>query len=253
MLTRGQRFNLTMVLSVLGFAVFPVRSGAEATSSTMPRAAYVAPQTVKEWVKENKKLVLVDVREASEYEKGHLDGAINISYLEVEEKAKAFDKDTPYIFYCTYSAWRAPYAANSMADDGFQNAYILEGGIAAWKSGGQIIYASNASVDGTIAPYPEGLAKILYHPKDKEYGQKIYLTKKQLSEFDGLNGHPAYVAVSGMIYDLTQSRLWRGGEHAPSQGQAMAGQDLTEVLKKSPHGDKHLKDFPVVGWLVETE
>ena len=116
--------------------------------------------------------------------------------------------------------------------------------------GGQVIYASDPTTEGKIAPYPEALAKILYHPQDQKYTKKIYLTHKQLSEFDGQDGHPAYVAVSGVIYDLTQSRLWRGGIHAPSNGRARAGQDLTELIKKSPHGDKHLKDFPVVGWLV---
>jgi predicted heme/steroid binding protein len=64
---------------------------------------------------------------------------------------------------------------------------------------------------------------------------------------------PAYVAVNGIIYDLTQSRLWRGGVHDPSKGKAMAGRDLTEVLKDSPHGDSHLKDFPVVGYLKSSQ
>ncbi len=54
-----------------------------------------------------------------------------------------------------------------------------------------------------------------------------------------------------MIYDLTLSRFWRDGEHNPSKGEAYAGRDLTDVLEKSPHGDKHLKDFPVVGHLIK--
>ena len=43
------------------------------------------------------------------------------------------------------------------------------------------------------------------------------------------------MAVDGVIYDLTQSRLWREGNHDPSHGRAGAGRDLTEVIKESPH------------------
>ena len=248
----------TTIINFAIFLFFPfliLNANAEEHYSTLPQAQYVTPQTVKAWQKEGKKLILVDVREPSEYKAGHLEGAINIRYLEVEKKAKAqkFDQKQPYIFYCTYSAWRAPYSANSMVDAGYHNAYILEGGIAAWKSGGQVIYATNPSAVGKVIPYPEALAKVLYHPKDREYRKKIYLTRKQLSDFDGQDGRPAYVAVNGTIYDLTQSRLWRGGVHAPSHGRARAGQDLSELIKESPHGDKHLKDFPVVGYLVEIE
>lgn len=223
---------------------------AQTHHSTLPAAEYVSSQTVKAWQKEGRPFVLVDVREPSEYEAGHLDGAININYLEVEKAAKKFDYKQPYIFYCTLSAWRAPYAANSMADLGFNNAYILEGGIKAWKAGGQVIYANNPASDGVVAPYPEALAKVLRHRPDKKYPKKINITRKELSAYNGQDGHPAYVAVNGTIYDVTQSRLWRNGKHAPSDGQAVAGNDLTELIKESPHGDKHLKDFPVVGWLV---
>ena len=76
------------------------------------------------------------------------------------------------------------------------------------------------------------------------------MTLKELTNFDGKDGHPAFVAVNSVIYDLTESRLWRGGEHDPSHGEATAGRDLTEVLKHSPHGDKHLKDFQIVGNLI---
>ena len=40
---------------------------------------------------------------------------------------------------------------------------------------------------------------------------------------------------------------WKGGKHHGNE----AGQDLTDVLyNESPHGDKVLKDLPVVGKLV---
>ncbi len=75
----------------------------------------------------------------------------------------------------------------------------------------------------------------------------LELTLDQLKQYDGKNGNPAYVAVDGVIYDLTNVPQWKNGEH---NGYS-AGNDLTDIIKnKSPHGVKQLKGIPVVGKLV---
>lgn len=72
-------------------------------------------------------------------------------------------------------------------------------------------------------------------------------TKEELAKFNGQNGQPAYVAVNGIVYDVTDSKAWAGGKH---HGHT-AGQDLTDaLLNDSPHGDRVLKNLPVVGKLV---
>jgi predicted heme/steroid binding protein len=40
-----------------------------------------------------------------------------------------------------------------------------------------------------------------------------YLTQKELKEFDGKSGKPAYVAFKGKVYDVSQSHLWVNGDH----------------------------------------
>lgn len=231
------------------FLTFAMIPNVFSSIPTLPKATYVNTQQVKDWQKQGKPFTFIDVRAQVEYEAGHLKDAVNMEYNKIEEHVKEFDKNKSYVFYCTYSAWRAPYAANVLKDLGFENSYILEGGISAWNAGGQEIYSINPNADGYVAPYQKGAKKYLDHPADKVYRKKIRMTLSELSKFDGKDGHPAYVAVNGVIYDLTESRLWRGGEHDPSKGKAIAGRDLTEVLKESPHGDKHLKDFPIVGYL----
>ena len=75
----------------------------------------------------------------------------------------------------------------------------------------------------------------------------LELTLDQLKQYDGKNGNPAYVAVDGVIYDVTNVSQWKNGEH---NGYS-AGNDLTDIIKnKSPHGVKQLKGIPVVGKLV---
>lgn len=129
--------------------------------------------------------------------------------------------------------------------------YVLEGGINAWNAGGQVIMPK-AKTKPKIAPYPKDLPIKLEHPPVREYKIKINLTLDQLAEFDGLDGRPAYVAANSIIYDLTSSRLWRGGEHDPGHGKIKAGQDLTGTLfNESPHGMKNLDRYPVVGNLIK--
>lgn len=76
----------------------------------------------------------------------------------------------------------------------------------------------------------------------------LELTLEELSEFDGKDGRKAYVAVDGDIYDVTGNRKWLNGEH--EQGMT-AGKDLSEFISSAPHGKDILKQFTIVGKLVE--
>lgn len=69
------------------------------------------------------------------------------------------------------------------------------------------------------------------------------LTGDQLSAFDGKDGHPAYVACNGIVYDVSSVPNWKGGHHHGN----LAGHDITPAMKRSIHGDSVLKDLPVVG------
>lgn len=75
----------------------------------------------------------------------------------------------------------------------------------------------------------------------------LALTLEQLKQYDGKNGNPAYIAVDGILYDVTNDRHWKNGSH---EGYS-AGKDLTDAIKgKSPHGTSVLDGIPVVGKLV---
>lgn len=77
---------------------------------------------------------------------------------------------------------------------------------------------------------------------------ELVLTSEELAEYNGQDGSPAYIAVDGVIYDVTDSDLWEEGEHNGFE----AGQDLTDGLfDESPHGDSVLDRVPVVGSLED--
>ena len=79
-------------------------------------------------------------------------------------------------------------------------------------------------------------------------------TPKELAKYNGQNGVPSYVAVSGVVYDLTTVPEWANGRHF-CQG-AIAGKDLTFLWNLVPPSHKDpafLKRFTVVGKMVNTK
>ncbi len=70
------------------------------------------------------------------------------------------------------------------------------------------------------------------------------MTLQELAQFDGKEGRKAYVAMNGMIYDLTESKLWKNGNH---EGAHQAGVDLTEAMESAPHVRSVIENFPAVG------
>lgn len=51
-------------------------------------------------------------------------------------------------------------------------------------------------------------------------------TLEELKKYNGKNGNPAYIAVNGKVYDVTNNSHWKNGEHHGYE----AGNDLTEPL-----------------------
>jgi predicted heme/steroid binding protein len=72
--------------------------------------------------------------------------------------------------------------------------------------------------------------------------QTKYFTLAELAQYNGKNGQPAYVAVNGIIYNL--SAIFINGKHAGYS----AGQDLTAAFN-SKHSVAILKAFPIIGKL----
>lgn len=116
---------------------------------------YVLPETVKGWLTEGQTVTFLDVREADEFQAGHIPGARNIPHHEVQGFAADLPHDQPIVVYCIHSAHRAPDAAKTLRQLGFQNAYVMEGGIVAWEAGGQTLRAGDLTQTPKILPVTE--------------------------------------------------------------------------------------------------
>lgn len=70
-------------------------------------------------------------------------------------------------------------------------------------------------------------------------------SKHDLALYNGQDKELIYVAFNGVVYDVTNSRLWKNGKHY----EHWAGQDLTQELAEAPHSDKVFEKFQKVGRL----
>jgi len=81
---------------------------------------------------------IVDVREASEWEQGHLPGAIHISkgYVEQDIETAVPDRDRPVILYCA-GGIRSLFAGQTLQAMGYTDVRSMSGGFQAWKTQGR--------------------------------------------------------------------------------------------------------------------
>lgn len=72
------------------------------------------------------------------------------------------------------------------------------------------------------------------------------LTLQELAKFNGKDGNPAYVAVNGTVYDVTNNAAWAAASHFGLK----AGKDLTNEFASCHAGQTILNKLKVVGKLI---
>jgi rhodanese-related sulfurtransferase len=101
------------------------------------RVGEVNVDEVKARLDRGEKLVLVDVREESEFAKDHLPGAIHLSkgVIERDIEEKVPDLYAPLVLYCG-GGYRSALAADSLQKMGYKNVLSMDGGIRVWREKG---------------------------------------------------------------------------------------------------------------------
>src|SRR3954466_13941944 len=95
---------------------------------------------VKKKVERGEKFKLVDVREESEWDAGHLPGAVHLGkgIIERDVEEKIPDASAPIILYCG-GGFRSALAADNLQKMGYRNVISMDGGFRAWKEAGNAI------------------------------------------------------------------------------------------------------------------
>jgi molybdopterin/thiamine biosynthesis adenylyltransferase/rhodanese-related sulfurtransferase len=172
-------------------------SGAEYIRQIKSQVDEVDPAQVSEHLGNG--IVLVDVRESTEWDAGHIPGAKHVprGYLESRvEGAVGADRSQEIVIYCA-SGQRSALAAHTLKDElGYENVKSMTGGITLWKDRGYKV-----EVPKTLTPdQRERYSRHLLIPEIGVEGQTKLLESKVLLLGAGGLGSPTalYLAAAGV-------------------------------------------------------
>ncbi|WP_040933693.1 rhodanese-like domain-containing protein [Coxiella burnetii] len=83
----------------------------------------------------SEKAVIVDIRDANAYSKGHITNAINIPATELDKHPQRLEqyKQQPIILVCAMGQKSGPLR-NKLHKKGYEKVYLMIGGMNAWNS-----------------------------------------------------------------------------------------------------------------------
>ncbi|MDI3510674.1 rhodanese-like domain-containing protein [Hydrogenophaga bisanensis] len=90
------------------------------------------------------KMVVIDARDAGQFAKGHIPGAINMDWRQVLAKRDSIPKNKPVLIYCNTGSLSAQ-AGFALRVAGWENVRILQGGMEEWKAKGGFDAAAKAT------------------------------------------------------------------------------------------------------------
>jgi len=110
------------------------------------RVREITPDQTAAWLNQNPKVVLVDVREDSEWNAGHAVGAVHLGkgVLERDLEKKFPDATTEIIMYCG-GGYRSVLACDMAQKMGYRSVHSLIGGYKAIKEAGWPVKSESVS------------------------------------------------------------------------------------------------------------
>lgn len=107
---------------------------AEGAASEVQWGQEVSPEVVASLNAEGQ-IVVIDVREAWEYDGGHIPGALLIPLAALPDRVDEIPTDQPVVLACR-SGNRSMQAHNFLQQQGFDNVHNMTGGMIAWQAAG---------------------------------------------------------------------------------------------------------------------
>ena len=106
----------------------------ELVQEAKSRIREISQEELKQWLAENKDVVLLDVREPEDFKAGAIPGAVNLprGILELEIDDVVPNQDKTVVAYCGGGS-RSALAADTLQVMGYENVYSLQGGWRQWN------------------------------------------------------------------------------------------------------------------------
>lgn len=145
--------GLTLTLLALLSLALAACGGGGATTATAPQAAkaaepdftnagkgadklFVAVDEIKKAYDAKQDFVIVDARPQTDFAAGHIKGAINAPYFEVEKYLSKLPKDKWIITYCACPHAEAEQAARTLLKNGYTKVKVIDEGFFGWSDKG---------------------------------------------------------------------------------------------------------------------
>jgi len=88
-------------------------------------------EELREMIKNNESIIILDVRTKREFEMGHIDGALNIYVDELRDNLDRLDRNSKIVVHCRTS-YRSYLAYLILRNSGFKNVWNLNGSYLSW-------------------------------------------------------------------------------------------------------------------------
>ena len=122
--------------------------------------------TAKNMIDTNSSLVILDVRNQTEYDAGHVRNARLIPLYELQGRLGELNKTDEILIYCK-AGGRSTAASQTLVDNSFLHVYNMLGGFEAWNKTGYPYYVKYSSIQEAINGASEGtkilVSSGLYH------------------------------------------------------------------------------------------
>ncbi|MBT9490651.1 MAG: rhodanese-like domain-containing protein [Rubrivivax sp.] len=136
--------SLTLALLLAAAASLPLAGWAQADKPTVnaiegyfdfvdANAGTILPEQIP--AEDYKRFHVLDVRDAAQFAKEHVPGAVNIEWRQVFARRASLPRDKTILVYCNTSSFAAQVAM-ALRLDGFENVRLLYGGFNEWKARG---------------------------------------------------------------------------------------------------------------------
>lgn len=114
--------NKAAVDEMAGYLDFIEYGGGVIFAEQIPKADY-------------EKIMVIDARDADQFAKDHIPGAVNLEWRKVLNEREKIPKDKMVLIYCNSGSLSAQ-AGFALRVAGFENVRILQGGFEEWKAKG---------------------------------------------------------------------------------------------------------------------
>ena len=140
---KSTRLIVALIIAAVASLSVPAVAGAEDKAAISAMEAYfdfseyegatILPEQIpaEDW----KNIYVIDARDAEQYQKAHIPGAVNIDWRKVLSRRSELPVNKMVLLYCN-AGTLSSQAALALRVAGMENVRILQGGFTEWKAKG---------------------------------------------------------------------------------------------------------------------